>query len=238
MALAGATAWLQGPRITSTYMSSPAIRSSAPFIPAAQLQPLPAAAPRPAAAPPAQPRAAAPQVPWAFRGGPDTEVGRTIQGMVNRARQFDTKLGGESVEHMLTEGLLKNPAVTNDMLMRMSRVPLEKLADTPSDRAETERRVPGSRNLPSHQFTVGLLSAITGVDPRQLSQASPGLGVTGSPGTPVLFAPERTGLQRSTALHDTTDYLKYAGVSGLNRAVWGSESSVISAARSVFGVPY
>jgi len=37
---------------------------------------------------------------------------------------------------------------------------------------------------------------------------------------------------------DTTDYLKYAGVAGLNRAVWGSESSTVSAARSVFGVPY
>jgi hypothetical protein len=222
-------------------MSSPAIRAAAPRLRATQ--PLPAAQPRAAAA--AQPRPAAPaqqraaqQVPWAFRGGPNTEVGRTIQAMVDRARKFDTKLGGESVEHMLTEGILKNPKITNDMLMQMSRVPLEKLADTPSDRAETERRVPGSRDLPSHHFTVGLLSAITGADPRALSRASPGLGVTGSPGTPILFAPERTGLQRSTALHDATDYLKYAGVAGVNKAVWGSESSTLSAARSVFGVPY
>ncbi|HEY8209488.1 MAG TPA: hypothetical protein VIG99_18495, partial [Myxococcaceae bacterium] len=218
------------------------IRSNTPRLPvtqpsAAPVQARAAAAPRPAA--PAQtPRAAAPQVPWAFRGGPNTEVGKTIQTMVNRARQFDVKLGGDSVERMLTEGILKNPSITNDMLMQMSRVPLSKLADTPSDRAETERRVPGSRNLASHQFTVGLLSAITGADPKALSQASPGLGVTGSPGTPVLFAPERTGLQRSTALHDTTDYLKYAGVAGLNKAVWGSESSTWSAAKSVFGVPY
>ncbi|HVE87516.1 MAG TPA: hypothetical protein VND93_31880 [Myxococcales bacterium] len=199
--------------------------------------PMPAAAPV-RAQPSATPRPAAPQVPWAFRGGPDTEVGKTIQGMVDRARKFDAKLGGDSVERMLVEGLLKNPKVTNDMLMKMSKVPLEKLADSPKDKAEIERRVPGSRDLPSHKFTVGLLSAITGADPKKLSAQSPGLGVTGSPGTPILFAPERTSLQRSTALHDTTDYLKYAGVDGLNKAVWGYESSTWSAAQSLRGVPY
>ena len=218
-------------------MNAPALRAAAPRLP---LSPMPAAAApaRPAAASASTPKPAAPQVPWAFRGGANTEIGKTIQGMVNRARQFDTKLGGDSVERMLTEGLLKNPDVTNEMLMKMSQVPPEKLADNPSDRAETERRVPGSRNLDSHKFTVGLLSAITGADPKRLSQASPGLGVTGSPGTPILFAPERTSLQRSTALHDATDYLKYAGVEGLNKAVWGWESSTLSAAKSLAGVPY
>jgi len=184
-------------------------------------------------------RAAAPQVPWAFRGGPETEIGRTIQGMVNRARQFDVKLGGDSVERMLTEAFLKNPKITNDQLMQIGRVPLERLAESPEDQAEIERRVPGSRNLASHQFTVGLLSSLTGLDPRQLSQAAPGLGVTGAPGTPILFAPGSTGLQRSTALHDTTDYLRGAGVQGLNKAVWGVENRVISALISlVRGVPY
>jgi len=158
--------------------------------------------------------------------------------MVDRARKFDTKLGGDSVERMLVEGILKNPKITNDMLMKMSQVPLEKLADAPKDKAEIERRVPGSRDLASHKFTVGLLSAITGLDPKQLSRAAPGLGVTGAPGTPILFAPKSTGLQRSTALHDTTDYLKGAGVEGLNKAVWGYESSTWSAAQSLRGVPY
>jgi len=159
--------------------------------------------------------------------------------MVNRARQFDVKLGGDSVERMLTEAFLKNPKITNDQLMQIGRVPLERLAESPEDQAEIERRVPGSRNLASHQFTVGLLSSLTGLDPRQLSQAAPGLGVTGAPGTPILFAPGSTGLQRSTALHDTTDYLRGAGVQGLNKAVWGVENRVISALISlVRGVPY
>jgi len=193
------------------------------------------AAPRPAAAPS---RSAPAKSPWAFRGSPDSEIGRTVQGMVNRARQFDVKLGGDSVERMLTRGILANPKVTNEMLMQMSRVPLEKLADSPGDRAEVERRVPGSRQLPSHRFTAGMLSAITGIDPKALSEATPSLGLTGAPGTPLLFAPKRTGLQRSTALHDTTDYLRGAGIKGLNRAVWGVENRVLSALISLGGVPY
>jgi len=217
--------------------STTSIRASAPRIP----QPPPASAelrasaPRPAAAP--SPSAPA-QSPWAFRGSPDSEIGRTVQGMVNRARQFDVKLGGDSVERMLTQGILANPKVTNEMLLQMSRVPLEKLADLPEDRAEVERRVPGSRQLACHQFTVGMLSAITGADPKALSQATPSLGLTGAPGTPLLFAPKRTGLQRSTALHDTTDYLRGAGVKGVNKAVWGVENRVLSALRSLGGVPY
>ena len=173
------------PRIPMTSM-----QASAQPAPTQQPQPKAAAPkPAPAAAPPGPARAAPAQVPWAFRGGPDTPIGKTIQGMVDRAKKFDTKLGGDSVERMLTEGILKNPKITNDMLMKMSKVPLEKLADAPKDKAEIERRVPGSRDLPSHKFTVGLLSALTGVDPAKLSQSSPGLGVTGSPGTPVSSRP-------------------------------------------------
>lgn len=226
-------------------MTSPVIRAGAPRLQSLSASALPASSPvsaqARAAAPQraaAAPRTAPAQSPWAFRGSPDSEVGRAIQGMVNRARQSDVKLGGESVEQMLTRAILANPRISNQKLMEMSRVPLEKLSDSPSDRAEIERRVPGSRQLPSHQFTVGLLSAITGVDPRALSRASPGLGVTGAPGTPILFAPERTSLQRSTALHDTTDYFRAAGVSGVNKAVWGVENRVLSALQSLRGVPY
>ena len=201
-----------------------------------QVQVRAAAAPKPAAAPQA---ASAPKVPWAFRGGPETAVGKAIQGMVDRARQFDVKLGGDSVERMLTEGLLKNPKLSNETLLQMSKVTLDQLAESPEDQAEIERRVPGSRDLDSHKFTVGLLSAITGVDPRALSREAPGLGLTGAAGTPLLFAPKKTGLQRSTALHDTTDYLRGAGVKGVNKAVWGVEGRVISAFLSlVRGVPY
>jgi hypothetical protein len=222
-------------------MISPAIRANAARIQpsfAAPISPLaPSAAPQRATA--VAPKTASTPPPWAFRGSPDSEVGKAVQGMLDRARQVKVTLGGESVEHMLTEAILANPKISNDKLLEMSRVPLEKLSDSPEDRAETERRVPGSRNLDSHKFTVGLLSSITGIDPAKLSEASPGLGLTGAPGTPILFAPQRSGLQRSTALHDTTDYLRGAGVSGVNKAVWGVENRILSALKSfLFGVPY
>lgn len=217
-------------------MTSPAIRAGSPRI-QPTFAPLPAAAlQRTTAA--AAPKSAPVQSPWAFRGDPSSEVGRAIQGMIDRARQVDTKLGGESVEQMLTNAFLTNRKISNEKLMEMSRVPLEKLAESPEDQKEIERRVPGSRNLDSHKFTVGLLSAITGIDPKKLSQATPGLGLTGAPGTPILFAPPWTGLKRSTALHDTTDYLRGAGVSGVNKAVWGVENRILSALKSLGGVPY
>jgi hypothetical protein len=218
-------------------MSSPAIRAGSPrVLPSFAV---PASAPISTVARSAAPQRAAPaQTPWAFRGSPDSEIGRAVQGMVDRARKADVKLGGESVEQMLTSAILTNPKISNAKLLEMSRVPLEKLADSPEDQKEIARRVPGSRNLDSHQFTVGLLSAITGIDPKQLSDAAPGLGVTGAPGTPILFAPKRTGLKKSTALHDTTDYFRHAGVSGVNKAVWGVENRVLSAFKSLWGVPY
>lgn len=223
-------------------MTSPVLRAGAPrvqpsFTPAstAPISTVRTAAPQRTGA---APQSAPAQTPWAFRGGPNTEIGKAVQTMVDRARKFDVKLGGESVEQMLTKAILANPKISNEKLMEMARVPLEKLSESPSERAEIERRVPGSRNLDSHKFTVGLMSAITGVDPKKLSDTTPGLGVTGAPGTPILFAPGWTGLKRSTALHDTTDYFRAAGVSGVNKAVWGVENRVLSAAKSLFGVPY
>ena len=41
--------------------------------------------------------------------------------------------------------------------------------------------------------------------------------------------------QRSTALHDFTDYLRGAGLKGLNKAVWGVENRVLSALVSAVG---
>ncbi|HYV44526.1 MAG TPA: hypothetical protein VFA20_06665 [Myxococcaceae bacterium] len=220
-------------------MISPALRAGSPRVQPSFAAPVSSvarsAAPQRAAA---VPQSAPAQSPWAFRGSPDSEIGRAVQSMVDRARQCGTKLGGESVEQMLTKAILSNRKISNEKLLEMSRVPLEKLSDSPEDQAEIERRVPGSRKLDSHQFTVGLLSAITGIDPKKLSQAAPGLGVTGAPGTPILFAPPWTGLKRSTALHDTTDYFRGAGVKGVNKAVWGVENRILSALKSLGGVPY
>jgi len=45
-------------------------------------------------------------------------------------------------------------------------------------------------------------------------------------------------MKRSTALHDTTDCFRGAGVSGVNKAVWGVENRILSALKSLGGVPY
>jgi len=224
-------------------------------VPAALTAPtLATAAPTRASAPPTAARIAAPgaqsvfeaaaprtaaqgAMPAAWRGGPDTEIGRTIATMVGRMRQNPISIGGETPESLFTRNVLENPDISNDQILAMSRVPLEKLADSPEDRQTVEQRIPNARELDSHHFTVALVAAVTGVDPQQLSQVSPGLGMTGSPSTPLLFAPERTGLKLSTALHDFTDYMRAAGVAGVNKAVWGRESSWLSAAISLGGVP-
>lgn len=188
---------------------------------------------------PAAPRAAIANTAGAWRGAPDSEVGRAVATMLQRAQQSNLTLGSDSVVNMLSKAILDNRSISNEQLLAMSRVPLEKLADSPEDRAATLKAIPDARERDSHKFTVALLSAVTGVDPQQLSQVAPGLGMTGSPNSPVLFAPESDRVKRSTALHDFTDYMRAAGVAGINKAVWGTEDRVLSALKSyLFGVPY
>ncbi len=134
-----------------------------------------------------------------------------------------------------------DPKVTDDMLLAMSsRVKLADVARTPEQCKDIEERVPGCRQLPSHRMAVALLSALTGIPADQLSAQCPDLGLSGTPdhglwepGTGVAEVDERKGeFQLSNVLHDVTDYLKDAGVEGLNEAVWGHDDGVISAALS------
>jgi hypothetical protein len=68
-----------------------------------------------------------------------------------------------------------------------------------------------------------------------LSEACPDLGLTGAPNTPLLYAAKTERMQRSTALHDFTDYPRGAGVKGMNKAVWGVGTRVLSALVSAAG---
>jgi hypothetical protein len=112
---------------------------------------------------------------------------------------------------------------------------LEDLATSPEDRAKVLKKVPNARELPVHKFTVAMLASATGIDPKALSEACPDLGLTGAPGTPLLYAAKTERMQRSTALHDFTDYLRGAGVKGMNKAVWGVENRILSALVSATG---
>jgi len=117
----------------------------------------------------------------------------------------------------------------------MGNVTLEQLAPSPEDRAKILKKVPNAQELPVHKFTVALMSAATGIDAQKLSDAVPDLGLTGAPGTPLLYAAKTERMQRSTALHDFTDYLRGAGIKGLNKAVWGVEDRILSAIVSATG---
>jgi hypothetical protein len=181
--------------------------------------------------------AAAQPTPGAWRGGPDTEVGKAISGMLSRLRSSDAagiQIKGDTIESLFSRAILDNKHITNDQLLAMTHVTLDQLADGPEDSAKILKKIPNARELPVHKFTVAMLAAATGVDPKALSEASPGLGMTGAPDV-FVFAAGGEGLQRSTALHDFTDYLRGAGVKGVNKAVWGVENRVLSAIVSAVG---
>jgi hypothetical protein len=182
--------------------------------------------------------AATKPIPGAWRGGPETPVGKAIAGMIERMRGSDAsgiKIKGDTIESLFTRAILDNKHVSNEQLLAMGRVKLEDLATSPEDRAKVLEKVPNARELPVHKFTVAMLAAATGLDPKQLSDVCPDLGLTGAPGTPLLYAAKGEGMQRSTALHDFTDYLRGAGIKGLNKAVWGVENRVLSAIVSAVG---
>ncbi|HSP77191.1 MAG TPA: hypothetical protein VLQ93_01585 [Myxococcaceae bacterium] len=170
-----------------------------------------------------------------WRAPADSELGRTINTMLERLRQCDIRIKGDTPESLFRRAILDNKHVTNEQLVAMSKVTLEQLASSPKDRQKTLERIPNARELPVHKFTVALLSAVTGIDPQKLSEATPDLGMTGAPSTPLLYAAKSERMQRSTALHDFTDYLRGAGIKGLNKAVWGVENRVLSAIVSALG---
>jgi hypothetical protein len=178
-------------------------------------------------------------MPAAWRGGPDTPVGKAIAAMVTKMREADASLGiklkGDSIESLFTRAILENKHVSNEQLLAMGTIKLEQLATDPKDREKVLKKIPDAREKASHKFTVAMLAAATGLDPAKLSEVCPDLGMTGAPGTPLLYAPKTERMQRSTALHDFTDYLRGAGLKGLNKAVWGVEDRILSAAVSALG---
>ena len=170
-----------------------------------------------------------------WRAPADSELGRVINGMLDRLKQCDIKIKGDTPESLFRRAILDNKHVTNEQLLAISKVSLEQLDSGPETRQEVLKKIPNARELPVHKFTVALMSAATGIDAQKLSEACPDLGITGAPGTPLLYAAKTERMQRSTALHDFTDYLRGAGIKGLNKAVWGVENRVLSAAVSALG---
>jgi hypothetical protein len=170
-----------------------------------------------------------------WRGPADSEVGKAINTMLERLKGCDIKIKGDTPESLFRRAILDNKRITNDQLLAMTKVTLDQLDSGPKTREQVLKKIPNARELPVHKFTVALMSAATGIDPQKLSEACPDLGMTGAPGTPLLYAAKTERMQRSTALHDFTDYLRGAGIKGLNKAVWGVEDRILSAAVSALG---
>lgn len=176
-----------------------------------------------------------PSLSASARPGQWRAVPHLSSAMLERARGRSERLDELTVESVVAAAFLDNRDLSDAQLAAISQVRLEALAEAPETVPSTLRAEPDARSHDGHRFTVAVLSALTGVDATALSLAAPGLGLTGAPSAPFLFAPRLARLKRSTALHDVTDYLRGAGVVGVNAAVWGVESREVSALFSFIG---
>ena len=154
----------------------------------------------------------------------------TTDAMLQRLSKSKAWLAGETPKSMFEKYILNNRNISDDMIRQMTkdRVPLRKLADSPADAKRALQRIANVRDTKNHKFTVDLLAGITGHAPAAISKAAPALGMTGTPST-VFWNPKSPPVQRFTALHDATSYLKDAGVKGLNEKMWGIDNNVASA---------
>lgn len=138
-------------------------------------------------------------------------------------------IAGDSPRGLFRRALLDNPRVTDDMLAAIDDVTLDGLVDPPAINERALARIPDARASVSHRFCAHLLAGVVGLDPDAVSTAIPSLGIMGGANIFLFRVPRRPYLMVGTALHDFTDYLRCAGVRGLNRAVWGAENDVASA---------
>ncbi len=159
----------------------------------------------------------------------DPSLKPIIDGMLARLDASDLIIDGDTPRSLFEREILNNPKVTDDQIRRMGEVSIDQISDSPSARRRTLRRFPDVQSSINHRFTRDLIAGITGLSPDAISNAKPSLGLTGSARFGPLWKSEVPEVQKFTALHDTTSVLQDAGVRGLNKAVWGQSSSVVSA---------
>jgi len=157
--------------------------------------------------------------------------------MIERMRGSDAsgiKIKGDTIESLFTRAILDNKHVTNEQLLAMGNISWSSSPPTQVAREGAEEDS-NARELPVHKFTVAMLAAATGLDPKQLSEACPDLGMTGAPGTPLLYAAKTERMQRSTGAARLHGLPARRRPQGLNKAVWGVEDRILSAAVSALG---
>lgn len=159
--------------------------------------------------------------------------------MLARAQTIPAQIEEHTTESMLRRYILENSNVTNDQILAMERVRLNRISASPGAQAAARSIAPNYESLPSHQLGVGLLHAATGLDRAALSRQLPDIGLTGSARIPIAIAriPRSTREQQTTALHDFTSILTQRAHVQLNRPVWGNADLWGSAAASYLGLP-
>lgn len=177
------------------------------------------------------------------RRGPDARrvILETLKNLSRQeARDPSLEILGVKPSLIYWKRFAANGLMTDEQITGISEVKIEKLRRTPEQIAEIKAQFPNYAELPAHKMAVALLSAITGIDPQELSDQCPDLGLSGTPGT-SLWIPGEGCLEFGTpgeyqlanVLHDTTDFLDQAGVPGINFAVWLDGSSLGSALNSL-----
>lgn len=167
----------------------------------------------------------------------EERVRERIAGVEARLGLLGVTLRGQSLEDMVQKHFLSNPQVDERMLRQAAVVRIEDLTSSERVKRRVEDGCPNHRYSRSHRFAVGIISALTGLEPKELSEAAPDLGLMGSVRLNLYTRPKSEWAQFTTALHDATDYLKSTGVEGLNEALWGTESTFGSALRSYLRGP-
>lgn len=172
-----------------------------------------------------------------WRGKLDSEAGKAILSLKNKinsaqGRSYATPQIFEQSVQIFVKHFLDNPSVTNAQIIAMDKVAASSIKS--NDAKKVEEKFKNYADYDSHQIAVNIFSFITGAPQAEISNQAPDLGFTGTPDK-FLLAATIPALILGTILHDVTDYLKDAGVVGINKALWGFEGKIESALAMAYG---
>ena len=171
----------------------------------------------------------APSLAGTWRLGSDLQVNQLLYGIWGRmSEDRGSTIKGYTASDMIAEKFLDNRDISNEILLTIAGVPA---ADIQSgNRQVALETFPNHASDPLHQFAVDGLYLLTSIPQETISKNFPDLGYTGTPSIEAIFyRSENSEVQFGTVLHDITDGLRAAGVSGLNTIFFGFEGSETSA---------
>ena len=144
---------------------------------------------------------------------------------------------------IICDVFLDNPRLADEVLINIGMTNPSQFHSSPEVLKYMNENYSDFKNHSAHLLSIGLIAALVGVDPEALSAAAPDQGLKLSVHnsflrtvSPVLESLDLLGIPDNpheilyVSVHDCTDFLKTVGeVENLNKAIWGSESSVQSA---------